>query len=124
MKYRIRFHLAKGENYKKWQVKYGNFTSYYDPEKIMLVMRNCKLKNNKSLARKIYAGANKSVCAWIEADDINITSVVPIPGEPAEVSFNPKSNPFWICKNEDVDNKTFSILHTIGRKVVCPFLAA
>jgi hypothetical protein len=122
LKYKVRFHLAKGQNYKKWQVKYGDIITYYDPDKYIIMMYNCKLKNHKTVARQIFAGMNKTVCAWIECDDICITQKLSLVGNPSEVKYNPKENPFWTINGQDSDNKTFNVLHTYERKVFSPFM--
>jgi len=31
--FKVRFHLAKGINYKKWQITHGKKVEYVDPEK-------------------------------------------------------------------------------------------
>ncbi len=45
---KVRFHLAKGENFMKWQVTSPSGVAYYDPEHFHITMRNCKLRNRKS----------------------------------------------------------------------------
>ena len=122
MPYKVRFHLAQGQNYRKWQVKCGSNITYHDPEKVILIMRNCKLKNHKTVAKQIFNGSHKTVCAWIECDHLAIVPILPIVGNPAEISYNPKKAPHWVCNNIDVDNKTFHLLHTNNRKVLCPMM--
>ena len=118
--FKVRFHLAQGENYMKWQIKnhLGEVT-YYDPEKVTLAMYKCKLVNQKGTAQKIYDGANKTVCAWIECGAIRILN----PSEITEnkVSYNPRVQPNWMMNNQIVDNIGFNYLRTSGRGVYfCP----
>ena len=75
--YQVRFHLAKGENFMKWQVKdlSNGEVNYYDPSEYQLVMYDSVLKNQKTTAKKINCGANKTVCAWIRAGRVVIRSL-------------------------------------------------
>ena len=67
--YRVRFHLGRGANYMKWQVRDSNGgVRYYDPESVRQVMLNAKLHNRPNVAKKICEGANKTVCAWVECE--------------------------------------------------------
>ena len=64
-RYRVRFHLAKGDNYMKWQVfdRQSNTKDYIDPDSKSIVMLECELGNHPTTAKKIYNGENKTVCA-------------------------------------------------------------
>ena len=61
----------------KFQVKdlSNGDTSYYDPEQYQLVLYDCVLKNQKTTAKKINCGANKTVCAWIRAGRVVIRNL-------------------------------------------------
>ena len=63
-RYRVRFHLAKGENFMKWQVfdKLHGTKEYYDPDTRSIIMRDCLLGNHATTAKKIFDGDNKQ-CA-------------------------------------------------------------
>lgn len=117
---KVRFHLAKGENFKKWQVRRKDEVYYYDPDTVNLVMTNCKLKNQKATAQKIHDGANKSVCAWIECDEVEVLAgSYPRPDE--FYFYNPKHLPHWYNqKGDNVDNQKDEKLWTVGRLVVKP----
>ena len=53
-KYRVRFHLGRGSNYLKWQVKNpSGFVSYHDPSAVRLVMLNARMHNRTNLAKNI-----------------------------------------------------------------------
>ena len=72
-KYKIRFNLGRGENYLKWKVTSPNGdVNYYEPNDVCLHMENCKLVNQQGTANKIFDGANKTVCAWIESETVTI----------------------------------------------------
>lgn len=123
-KYQVRFHLAKGENFMKWQVKdlSNGDTSYYDPEQYQLVLYDCILKNQKTAAQKINCGANKTVCAWIRAGRVVIRNLGSQSEYPYfmmyEVSYNPRVNPFWTnYKGIDVDNNEYGEVMSVGRKL-------
>lgn len=124
--YRVRFHLAKGEHYMKWQVRSGDnsIITYFDPEKYFFVMRNCKLINKKVIAEKIYCGANKSVCAWIECEKLEAIEEqffnlkVP-PDEYYPVIFNPKVKPFWKSgSGKNIDNSQHDVLITYEKSIL------
>lgn len=120
--YHVRFHLAKGRNYLKWQVKNTETgdVRYYDPDLYELVMTKCKLMNNIRTAQKIHDGANKEVCAWISC-----YSVIPLVNtnkkveEKNKISYNPRIAPYWRNSNkeENIDNSSFSYLYTKGREL-------
>ena len=132
--YKVRFHLARGVNFEKWQVKNldTNEVTYYDPNFVSLKLKGCKLKNSKTVANQIYCGKNKTVCAWIECSDIkvdvliqrypkytdytsrNYYSVTPI-------FYNPKNHPFWTDEDyNDLDGRCYGFLQTINRQVFYP----
>lgn len=118
--YKVRFHLARGENYMKWQItKDQEPPSYVDPDQFRLVMGGCVLKNNKRLAREIHQGQNKKVCAWILCESLELQqadqSRIPL-GE--KIMFNPRKNPFWTDGLSDLDNKRFSWISSSGRELL------
>lgn len=117
--YRLRYHLAKGENYQKWQLKNmeTKAVDYFDSNNFYVVLNNAKLKNQKSTAKKIYEGMNKTVCAWIEFDSyilcknkypINISKM-------KKLYYNPKDLPFW------TDFANTSNIHTSKNWDNCKF---
>ncbi len=119
--YKVRFHLAKGEHYMHWQIKDENDeVIYYDPSETNLRLTNCTLKNQMGTAEKIFRGANKSVCAWIECEDYelhNRSTSLPIKHK---LSYNPKVLPFWHVRDREyhnLDNCFIKDMYTIGREV-------
>jgi hypothetical protein len=121
-RYKVRFHLAKGENYMKWQVfdLKHNHKDYYDPEKKYLILRDCKLGNHPSTAKKIYEGASKTVCAWIECESVSVYDDEPtqrIRGK-QQYKYNPKKNPHWFTdKMTNVDGRKLTTIYTINKKI-------
>jgi hypothetical protein len=98
--YRVRFHLAKGQHYRMWQVRHPDGTkTYHDPDTTCLVMHGCYLRNSRRVAERIHAGANKAVCAWVLCRSVQTEAVSP--SEPPvefadmEVRFNPRILPHW-----------------------------
>ena len=84
--YKLRYHLARGRNYKKWQLKHmspvGKFaldTFYRNPDDFVALLHNCRLRNHGSVAKKIHDGMNKTVCAWIEFNDFPRDNWQPYP---------------------------------------------
>ena len=71
--FKLRFHLANGPHKYKWQLKdsEGNVT-YVDPAHANFTMTKCKLHNSPKVAEGIYAGKEKTVCSWIECENISI----------------------------------------------------
>ena len=49
---RLRFHLGKGENFMKWQLrnKEDGILEYYDPNKFVYTIKNGKLNNRRNVA--------------------------------------------------------------------------
>jgi hypothetical protein len=119
MKIKVRFHLANGENYRKWQVKVGSEVNYYDPESTRIVMKECKLRNSKKIAIQINQGTNKTVCAWIECQDLEIQTVKEELSSSA-ITYNPRVQPNWVENGKDVDNERYQVLYTNGRGVYRP----
>lgn len=122
--YKVRFHLQKGPNYLKWQVRAPDGSvSYYDPKEFSLVMINCKLKNRVKTAQKIHDGADKSVCAWIECKQINVyQEVLSTNTLYGTLSYNPKVHPHWVLKYEEyvvrnADDESLLFIHAIGGKL-------
>jgi hypothetical protein len=121
--YRVRFHLKKGENYLKWQVKNmetGN-VEYYNPEETLLILQDCRLINKRQTAEKINRGEHKTVCAWIECRTVNAyveedSSLLQY--RVPTLFYNPKKFPYWVdseCRN--VDNRVYRMLLTKGRQL-------
>ncbi len=99
-KYKVRFHLSKGVNYMKWQVRdnEGN-VQYFEPSEVSLKLKDCKLKNQISTARKIHNGAHKAVCAWVECESVEVIDTVDVDGL-GQLSYNPQTTPNWVLRNE------------------------
>jgi hypothetical protein len=114
-RHKVRFNLSKGRNYMKWKVEFpdGNVMYYY-PTGIQLVMGNCTLKNHKKTADKIYGGANKSVCAWILCDTLELKVDDFIQDDSTQIRYNPKVQPNWLINGEVSDNKNLDSIHSIG----------
>lgn len=123
MKAKVRFHLGRGPNYQRWQVKQGDAVEYYDPEDVILEMHNAKLCNQRKTAERICAGENKTVCAWVECDNVAVMPSSPdtAPDVKDFAHYNPKRRPFWHnTKREDLDNSEYNRLATYGRLIIIP----
>lgn len=126
-RFRVRFHLGKGKHFKHWQVldkKNGHYRDYYDPDKVDIIMYKSRLGNHPATARKIYEGAHKTVCAWVECDMVEIKYHSSPMYEAVDTSqltmykYNPKKNPYWFTDEEsDVDGREFKVLSTKGRNI-------
>lgn len=128
--YKVRFHLAKGENYKKWQIKNTktNEVTYIDPHKFWLILDDCKFRNQRGTARRIFNGENKTVCAWIECYHAEWVPVN-VGDDPDSnfrrhqvlhsVSYNPRIHPFWASLHgENLDNYQATRVVSWGRELM------
>jgi hypothetical protein len=116
-KYRVRFNLGKGSRYRKWKIEFdGKTLVYIEPNDVTLIMENCKLVNHQSTAEKIYKGANKTVCAWVECEHLSLREPISIGGE--HVSYNPRAAPNWVFQGENVDGEIFAMIRTKGRELL------
>lgn len=119
-RYKVRFHLAKGENFMKWQVfdLKNNTKDYYDPDKRSIIMRDCLLGNHATTAKKIFDGDNKTVCAWVACEEVRVVDSVPTIGELTHYKYNPRKNPHWHTDRlMNADNLKFNMMLTNKRKV-------
>ena len=129
--YKIRFHLAPGQNFMKWQVtqvmstpsysadKVKNRVEYLDPDEGTLAMFGCRLRNQKGTAKKINGGANKTVCAWIECERWELShDFIPVTFMDRSLHYNPRVEPHWTDESgSDMDNTMHDLLITKGRSV-------
>ena len=103
---RLRYHLARGEFYKHWQLKNTRRGKpvYFNPEDTGFTLEDVKLYNRRYAAQKIYEGANKGVCAWlaikgsvrVHARELDVSGMT-------EISYNPRVAPFWTYKAVGAD---------------------
>ena len=117
--YRLRFHLASGKNYKKWQLRdlEKKTVRYYEPEDVTIVMTKAVLHNSSRIAKKIHAGSAKQVCAWIQCDNVEISDSKKIKLS-SSCSYNPRKKPYWVDSNgHNIDGKSYDLLMTRGRKI-------
>ena len=118
--YKVRFNLSAGQHFMQWQVKLYDRVRYYDPSSVTLVLHNCKLKNHAKTAQRIHAGENKSVCAWIECDHVEILD--PIEQSTFPICYNPKKKPYWtdVSGRLNLDNLEFIKIVSTGRQLFMP----
>lgn len=118
-KYKVRFHLARGDHFMHWQIKNTETgdTIYVDPDKHSLYLEGCELVNRVSTAKKIYNGADKTVCAWVECQRYFIDEHSEDSCTDYHVSYNPRKLPHWrdMITGEIIDGKCFRGLYTVGR---------
>lgn len=111
---RVRFHLARGPNYMKWQISYGNTKIYLEPKDVSLYMYNCILINRESSAKAIYNGGDKTVCAWIACDYLFIDKITAIN---TNLQYNPRINPYWTYKGKKADGENFNLIVSANNKL-------
>ena len=119
-KFKIRFHLGQGENYMKWRIEdTGTKTvSFFEPANFRATIYDGKLYNQKSAAKKINNGANKTVCAWIMAKDFKL-SLDDDGIYKDEIKYNPRTIPNWVnSSGENIDKKEYKIMYILNKKIV------
>ena len=118
--YKIRFHLARGENFMKWQVKAPGYVQYVDPAEHQIAMFNAKLKVQLGTSKKIHEGACKTVCAWVQCEEFQITRNDKIKPNVNDfyVRFNPRHNPNWVdMQNTILSDEEYSLLVSQDRSL-------
>lgn len=119
-RYKVRFHLAKGDNFMKWQVfdlQTGN-KDYFDPESKYIIMRDCVLGNHPATAKKIFDGHNKTVCAWVACEHVSVVDSPPSLNNMNRFMYNPRKNPHWFTDTiKNADKLKFKTMVTNNRRV-------
>lgn len=118
-KYKLRFNLGKGENFMKWKLtRPDGSVDYYDPDKVVIVLHNCQLKNHRKVAERINEGANKTVCSWVKAEKATVWQAY-LEEQPAEqIRYNPRLAPYWTdSTGADIDNVELTKVITDGRRL-------
>jgi hypothetical protein len=111
---KVRFNLGRGANYMKWKVQYPNgVVEYHNPSETQLILNGCQLRNHKGVAKKIFDGGNKTVCAWVLCDEIEISTrkFLQLDTYCQRIKYNPRVKPNWVFNDEIVDNE---FIHSIG----------
>jgi len=119
-KFKIRFHLGQGENYMKWRIEDTDTknVSFFEPTNFRATIYDGKLYNQKSAAKKINNGANKTVCAWIMAKDFKL-SLDDDGIYKDEIKYNPRTIPNWVnSSGENIDKKEYKIMYILNKKIV------
>lgn len=96
---KVRFNLGRGANFMKWKVQYPNgVVEYYTPSEVQLLMKGCQLRNHKGVAKKIFEGGEKVVCAWVLCDDITIIDHTFTQFDTIcdKLKYNPRVQPNWL----------------------------
>ena len=107
--YKVRFHLARGANFMKWQLTDPNGDKqYFNPEHKSIAMFGCRLRVQPSTAQKIHDGANKSVCAWIECEHTQVVDKpIVMTIFDTRISFNPKRSVHWMTEEGEIKDGEF-----------------
>jgi hypothetical protein len=114
---KVRFNLGAGKNYQKWKIEgITDGPQYLDPEEVSIRMFNCSFRNHKGVAKKIFEGANKTVCAWILCDQVEVYPLQ-LEETPQQAKYNPRTQPNWLLDGEIIDGQSRPRLHTVGRKI-------
>lgn len=105
----------------KWQITKGQSRIYVDPAIHSIIIYDGRLVNKVKMARRIFEGANKSVCAWIEASSYEIVDRAQFDKDSyfeVPVAYNPRVVPNWQdFRGANIDNQNFGLIITEGRKL-------
>lgn len=119
--YKIRFNLGAGKNYMKWKVEGPYGVTYYNPEEVQIHMNGCQLKNQRKTAEKINRGANKTVCAWVRCERVEIFPANFLRLDEVhntQIKYNPRKHPFWFMhEGVSIDNLEMSRIVSLGRQL-------
>lgn len=122
--YNVRFHLAKGKNYMKWQVRNGKSVRYYDPNVCQLELSGCKLINKVNKAKKVHAAGVHDVSGWVKCEEVMLRkdfyASLPV-ANLEKLYYNPIRDPHWRREsdaNEFIwDDTEYATLITDGKQV-------
>lgn len=123
MKYKVRFHLSRGKNYKHWQIttlgSKERSVTYLDPSLHNIVMHDCHLHNVPRVAQKVFTTQTRDVCGWVECKKIEITQKAPATGE--MLIYDPKIKTNWFGEDgRNLDGTKWEVLFTHGKRVFSP----
>jgi|688.fasta_scaffold105663_2 hypothetical protein len=117
--YYVRFHLAKGQHFKHWQITAPDGSkTFHDPNDVQIKMFGCTLHNQPGTAARINAGEiDKTVCAGVECEHLVVKQLrcwhLPAPGE--RVFYNPRVTPFWRdCEGVNIDGSGWEQITTMS----------
>jgi hypothetical protein len=128
-KIRLRYHLGRGENYKKWQIRNRDGSvEYIHPDDIVVALSNARLHNRRKVADKIYQGENKTVCAWIDCEILAKGRTIPrdlhLNDSWEKAYYNPRETPHWKLFGEqgkvgatNLDNKMLDYVFIKGTEI-------
>jgi hypothetical protein len=117
---RVRFHLGRGKHYRQWQIRHADGrVEYHDPDAVSLCMHGCRLRNQRGTARRIHGGDDKKVCAWVEADSVQVGRHITVGPGWRQITFNPRVAPHWRDeRGGDIDGWQFAAVVSRGRNLV------
>lgn len=121
----VRFHLGRGKNYMKWQVRIKDGARtvdiyYYDPKEYQLEMVGCKLVNKLNKAKKVHKAGVKDVSGWVECKEVIPTKENPVDNL-ERLFYNPIRDPRWRRESDsnefDWDGSEYATLITYNKQV-------
>lgn len=111
---KVRFNLGKGQNYMKWKVEHPDGrVEYHHPTDVQLVMEDCLLRNHRKTAKRIFDGAEKTVCAWVLCKSIQIRKGDFYLDNEHRLRYNPRVQPNWLLGNKIVDGERFEGIFSV-----------
>jgi hypothetical protein len=125
--YSVRFHLARGNHYRHWQIRdlddKHREPLFLDPIEYQIKLEDCTLYNNERKAQQVYDAGVKDVCGWVKCRDFGIANLNDYDPEPIDdlprLLYNPIDYPYWRREDsfENIDGTHFDELITYSNKV-------
>jgi hypothetical protein len=119
--FKVRFHLGRGQHFRHWQVCSRHGVEYFDPDLVRLTLLDCRLVNQRRLAERIWLGAPKGVCAWVQCRQFLVVpedTYVGTEWVEREIQFNPRLRPYWCDMGQVADGREYPVLRTHGHRLV------
>jgi hypothetical protein len=103
----------------KWRVlRPDGQVEFLDPNEVQLVMIGCTFRNSKKAAQRIFEGENKTVCAWVLCDRLEVRPPMEYcDSQDLQAKYNPRVAPNWQLGDQDIDGRNTESLHTVGSRV-------
>ncbi len=80
-------------------------------------MYRCKLYNSYKTALSIFSGSDKTVCAWIACQELEICKNQEI-SDKSEIFYSPRISPFWRDSDDvNIDNEEYDFLKTYNKSI-------
>jgi hypothetical protein len=116
--FQVRFHLGRGKNFLRWQVRGPGGVRYVDPETSMLKLEGCVLKNRRSVATRVNKTQKRDVCGHVACRSVEVLESVEV-DRGSMVHFDPKVAPYWTVEGREgpQDGLEVEAMVSFGRRL-------